>query len=455
MTDTHGAFAQAWERSWRDGGAPAGTAAVLAETPAYPLARTVPMPGEAGYPTGALGFRLLGLTAEGLDRLAPEGCRMAADGSGGGTLHLTLDRVRVAGTCSIDAKRDPVVTLDVGGSMRELPDAPVPAGSGDPTAPTPDPQTEAWLDQARDQRPKLAETANGVTMLQTYYANNDTYAELFQTSGAVRSQWSAGGITKQMAGDTSTALDSDTPVNAGTYGGQSYNSQALGQKANVVFGCVRMANSFPAGSPEYLRWVQAATDAVNFSSSVQTTTGNTSSSTTPMTGTDVYTTVASANAAAAPTFAHAEVVAAYDPNPQAGGAGDGGGTGRLVLDEATRARLRALGDAMDQEAAENAAVVGTPLFTSACGADLPGVSVSLAWRAEDGEVRVLDTRVTLPAFAFDIDDSGWTGAAGDVVRSRLESLRFLHSVVYDAVAEGIRAAVAPRAAAALTALAAA
>jgi hypothetical protein len=446
------AFAEAWQRSWTGPGAQAGTApgtvVVLAETPAYPLARTVPMPAGTGYPTGALGFRLLGLTARGLDQVDPDRCRIADRGGEEKALHLVLPAARITGTCSVDAKHDPVVTVDAGGSMGDLPEAPLPAGSDDPPASPLDEEKEAWLENARKQEERLGQTDNGKALLEAYRAHNDTYAELFQTSAAMRGTWKAGGVTRRMARDTHTRVNSGEPVNTGTYNGLSYNAHAFQQQSALAIACNTVAKDANTRDPE--RWHAAGQAAGTFAEHVKLT-GNSQYSAVPMSREEVYATVVTADPASVPPPGPA--ADGLDPQPGAGAAGPG--TGGAVLDEPDRARLQALADAIRRERAENAAITGTPLFTGACGADLAGVEVAVAYRVERGEVKVLGTEVTLPAFAFEIDDSGWTGTAGVLARTRIESLRFLHGVVHDAIADGIRRAVAPRAAAVVAALAAA
>jgi hypothetical protein len=455
MIELPNAFTEAWEQSWAEEAARAGvapgTVPILAETPAYPLARAVRMPQDAAYPTGALDLRLLDLAAEGLDRLHRERSRLVTEREAEGTLYLTLPKVRITAACSVDARPDPVVALDVGGNLAELPVGQAPAGHDGLSSPGTDPEKEAWLQQARDQRPQLAQTPNGAALLQTYYANNETYAELFQTSGTVRSQWSNGGITRQMASDTSESLANGTAVNANMYDGQSYNSLAFLQQQNVAFGCYAMSRSGAAADQQ--RWMQAATAAANFTDAVTRTTGNAASQTRHMTGADVYAATAGADPGVMTRYTPAEVAAAYDFALHPGGAEEMPRDDALLPDGAARARLRFITEAVAREQAEHAATVSAPLFTSRCSAELADVEVAVAYRLDAGNAQVLKTRVTLPDFVLDIDDGGWMGEAGDVARERLVSLHFVHGVLRDAVAHRIGAAVALHAAAGLAALA--
>src|SRR4051812_39670247 len=228
MNDLLLPFLAAWADDFAgDQGRSARDTVALDDLPALPLARTVRMPEGHAYASGALSLCLSGLTLTGASRLDPARCALERDGTRV-RLALALQPLALDGRYEITAKPDPVVPIDTAGSLMDLtPEqlAPLAAGqsAGDPPL---DPEKEQWLDNAREQRRKLAETDNGQKLLGTYSEHNATYEEIMRNP-TVATNWQAGGATRQMARDTHAAVPNDNQVinDAGkTYaGGVTYN----------------------------------------------------------------------------------------------------------------------------------------------------------------------------------------------------------------------------------------
>ncbi|GAA3030140.1 hypothetical protein GCM10020000_03490 [Streptomyces olivoverticillatus] len=125
----------------------------LADTPGYPLARSVEMPGTLDYPTGSLTFRLgaLRLRAEGRPEALAEETR-------GDSRHIVhrIPALVLTGRYALDTRPDEVREIDTAGNLRSAggrgtaahPARPGPAPSrpatrttrpsaGGPPAPTP------------------------------------------------------------------------------------------------------------------------------------------------------------------------------------------------------------------------------------------------------------------------------------------------------------------------------
>ncbi|WP_372394265.1 hypothetical protein ABMY26_04300 [Azospirillum sp. HJ39] len=454
MSDLSNIFAAAWSKSGATGAIatdePAGgRVLLLAGSPAYPLARTVPMPEVAGYETGAIGFRIFDLTAQGMEALKPETVSLVRQDAQTGRLSFGLGRIVVEGRCAIDAKPDPVIPVDFAGSLLDLSDMPQAAG-GDASAAA-DPEKEQWLNQAREQRTELAKSTNGSTLLATYYEHNEAFNDLFSQSPGFVSQWQNGGVTKEMSRDTSAALQQRSTINAKTYSNNlNYNYNSFSQQATVATALAVMATAYDEGTPEYQKYANASTATAGFSTMVTQVTGNAQSTTVPMTSVEIHNTVAKAPNPTLPTILFEDVKKAYNIDPQSGGGSFTSDVSGFELDEATRARIQSVAAAVRKDLAENAAIVGRPLFESGCRAELDGIAFSLTWRRERGRVRIVEAQVTLPAFALDIDDESWIGEAGERARERLGSLQFLHSALEGWIEQGVRAHVLPRTAAILS-----
>lgn len=451
-------FATTWRGLW---GRSAGDAACaearlsdparLDDTPAYPLARTVGMPEGHAYKTGAVSFRLQRLSLGGMSRLGAEGC--AEEGAGGARVRLkfTLERLVLRGRYSLEVKPDPVISLDTGGNLLDLPpEALRPSAAGaeaDSDAPL-DPQKEEWLDQARDQRTRLSQTDNGQKLLGLYNQHNETYDEVFKSSPALPELWRAGGATRSMAADTSDALKTDGVVNSAgkTYdsdtGPVSYNSNAFSQQLNVAAACMWADADFdPAtGPPKGSKYVAAGKAALSFGKGVKTTTNNDKENVNEMKPSEVHATVERHEGDLPPTSDREVTRLAGEIG--SGGAEADGDLGWTVVGEEDRRRLQYLYQTTMKHRAESANVSGRPLFRGRCRARVEGVEavVELAVEDEGGgrRARLVSAQIQMPAFELDVDDSRWGGEVGRVARRRLERMYFIRSLLHDSITERLR-----------------
>ncbi len=446
--------AAAWRAWWQE--AAPGLAERLADrapiddTPAYPLARTVPMPEELEFRTGALSFRMHGVVVEGMAGLAA--------GSGDRLGRLGPAHVQISGRYTIEAKPDPVMEIDGGGNLMELPSGafrPTSAGSDGDDGGDLTPTQEEWLDNARLQRDRLLQTENGTTLVNAYYGHNETFNAAFEPANAaitgLTTQWKNGGATTDMAAHTNetthpAAGNEDVPVNDPSI---RYVNQDTGAEFTYN-GASFVQQLFLAGVLKLLPDVDstvtsedadaAAAAMIGFGKKVHQT-GNTKDDIHPMTSEDVYAAVEqdsgevphvsaeelSQFTAEGPTAAGAALLAA-DPTA-------------LVLDEEERAMIRRLHETTMRNLAQRADFAGQPLFEGRCGAVISGVEVTLSPAARpDGRI-VPEVRAHLPAFQLDIEDEHWSGEAGRVARQRLENVHFIRSLFHDAVARAIEEAV--------------
>jgi hypothetical protein len=432
----------------------AGVPVTLVDTPAYPLARAVEMPPGAGYPFGALAFRLSGLGLSGLDSPSPAAVRLRRD-EDRTILELAWSELRLSGRYALEAKPDPVTGLDTGGNLLELPpDACRPSyGGSDTPEPALDPEKEQWLDQAREERGALMRNRNGQSLMSVYNEHNEVFDEVFRTSPALPSLWKADGATRAMAGDTSTALRKDDAViNDGGKiynGNRTYNSNAFAQQLNVAVAAVYADPDFNpmTGPPEGSRYWEAARSALSFGLAVGDRTGNSKDSISEMTREGVYGAV-DTHDGELPSVNDDQVMEIAAQGAGTGGAPLDGDLGWIKLDEEDRSRLRLIYESAMRKRAEDISITGAVLHEGLCEAVIGPVraTVRLADGAGPEEAEVA---LELPGCALDIDDSGWTGEVGAVARQRLEAMYFIRSLLHDAMADALRDAVRCRAAATL------
>jgi hypothetical protein len=468
MDDKLIAFAAAWGSVWaegtsgaRAGGEPRGVVA-LDDTPAYPLARTVEMPEGHGYETGALSFRLSELEIHGVGRL---GGAQGAVGEGGiARIRLRLARLTLRGRYAVEAKPDPIVDLDTGGDLMDLPpDALLPTGTSAAEDGTIDPDRARWLNQARGERLTLRQTPNGRRLLSVYDQHNEIYNKVFQENGALRALWRAGGATKEMAADTSAALKDGTVINSATKrypGGRTYNGNAFAQRLNVATSCVWTDPEFDpvTGPPPGSRYWEAARAALAFGEGVQSETKSAGEGVREMRGEQVYAAV-ERHEGGLPEVSDQEIMELISQISSQGReaaqlisqiSSQGreaapSAPGRFSLDEEDRNRLRRLYIATMKRRAEGARVRGEPLFAGPCEARLDGaeatIEIAVDEGPEGGRARALSARIDLPPFELAVDDSTWSGAPGRVARERLEQMGFARSLLRAAVVARLEEAV--------------
>lgn len=425
--------AGAWARACQ---ARFGARVAMRRSPPYPLARMVEMPEGHAFPHGALTFRLddLAITGLGEARIAPAA----------GPEHdmiMSWDRLVLAGRYLLEAKPDPVMELDSGGDLMELPPGAQRPGHGGANEPdfALDSQKEEWLDQARGQREQLRATANGQKLLGVYGEHNDTFEEVFRVNGTLPPLWKAGGATRDMAADTSTAIDQNGVINQPdkTYiGDVTYNSNALAQQLNVAAACLYTDPDFDpeTGPPAGSKYLEAAKAALSFGSTVATTTGNTKQSVNPMTPDAVHGTVQAHDGELDPVSD--DDIAGALMESGLGGRDGLSRIGGVIIDEEDRERLRGLYEGTMRQRAEDATIVGRALYQGPCTAIIEGVRAQL--RFVDGAARVT---VSLPAFALEFDDGDWQGEVARVARRRLESMHFIRSLLHGTLTDGLTAAI--------------
>lgn len=403
---------------------------VVADLPEIPLARTIAMPDRIPYPTGAVGVRLTGLS------LTPT-VAMPLPLDPGAT--VGLGPLLLAGRCVILVRPDPVIDIDTAGDLSPLPTSGEPAGA-QPDG-EPDPRMEEWLDQARAERDRLSASANGQRLLDVYDEHSEVYDEVFRKSATMREVWRAGGVTRQMAADTSAALRAgestapgDAAVNSRRYQRSdtgetvTYNQNAFLQQLAVTvqtglsdddWDPLGDADARPA--PRYLAAMKAS---LSFGKGVSRTTGNDKNTVVAVTGQEVHQVVVDATEPP-PEVTDDEALAVLNASTESGGAS--AALDWLRLDEADLDFLRDQFAAGLRERAQRSDVVAAVLFDSPCSATIAGARLV---RTADGR----SVSVALPAFALDIDDADWDGPAADVARERLARTYFLQTLLHDAVA---------------------
>lgn len=415
----------------------APTPPLLPDSPVFPLARTVQMPPGHPYPSGAVGLQWTDLSVEGLGKL------VAAARLSAWRWRLTIGGVRLAGQCRLEAKPDPVIDLDTGGNLQELPPTatqPLAAGGG---GDAPDPATEQWLDTARAQRARLGATENGLQLIALYNQHNEVYADVFNTSQTLPTIWKAQGATRAMAADTNDALATGGVINQPDKlyaNGLTYNHNAFVQQLAVSVATLlkvpglSLYQPLEQQNPSGPYW-EASKAALSFGKGVTDSTGNSKTQVTPLVSDGVYQAV-NAPSAALPEVSDEEAKALLG-SAMSGGSGGGGpaGPGWLVIDEDDRQLVRFMVEQRLKELAEDPRTPGDTLFLGALRADLGEIHAEVELtRGPDG-VRAVAVEVELPAFALDIDDAGWSGAVAAVARERLARVFFLRNLLTDSLRE--------------------
>ncbi len=405
---------------------PSGATLDVPDTAPFPLARTVAMPEDFGCATGAISFHLTDLV------LRATGVVRSGD-------HETVCDLELTGRHHITAVPDPVCEVDHGGNLDFLPaQALQPTEGGEDPAETytPDPRAPQWEKAARAERERLKKTANGNKLLAEYDKHNEIYDELFRQEDVI-DQW-RGQTTRDMCADTHHAVDKNTVINGKKYPDEndedrSYNVHAFARQVMLAteLDVLRQKKST---KKEQERYHEAGRAMVHFGGRVKGT-GNTDKKVTEMTREGVYAVVAKPppEVVDVPPPTAADMAQYSYQEPGEGGAGASLAPGPYTLSEEERALVRRVHLRAMRRAAAQPDTTGRCLFSGAVSARIPGVRLV----AEHGAA----PRVELPVFDLDLEDSDWTGSAGDVARDRLRRTQFPQRLLHDAVRARLRRAV--------------
>lgn len=411
------------------------------DTSAYPLARTVQMPQGHKYPSGLLRFSFRDIHCTGMKKLRTN---MNDYRINGRKIHmkLTLDALDIKGSYSLDAQNDPEISMDTAGNLMDTSGRthiPLPAGADPAESTFSDEQQAAYLDQAREQRAILMNTPNGPELMSLYNEHNEQYNQAFLTNAQLRDVWKADGTTAQMAADTSNALKTGGVINSKDkkYANNlSYNANAFKQQLNIAVATVMLDENFdPYGSdppnpntPSY----KAAMATVNFKKAVNTT-GNHDANTVEMTSDQVYSSVKN-HTGGMPTSSNDELNRLIMQGIQPAGNDEGTEVSGQVIDEEDRRRIRLIIESSLRNRMELAGRQFDPLWQGGCNALIRGTEVLVELAVKTGtdrvEFEVTDLRIELPAFDMHIDDSQWSGPAGEIARKRLSRAHFIRSLIH-------------------------
>ena len=411
------------------------------DTSAYPLARTVQMPQGHKYPSGLLQFSFRDIHCTGMKKLRTNLNDYRIKGR---KIHMkfTLDALEIKGSYSLDAQNDPEISMDTAGNLMDTPRRayiPLPAGA-DPAEPTlSDEQQAAYLDQAREQRSTLMNTPNGPELMSVYNEHNEQYNQAFLTNAQLRDVWKADGTTAQMAADTSDALKTGGVINPKDKkyaNNQSYNANAFKQQMNIAVATVMLDENFdPYGSdppnpntPSY----KAAMATINFKKAVNTT-DNHDANTTEMTSDQVYSSIKK-HTGGMPTSSNDELNRLLMQGIQPAGNDEGTEASGQVIDEEDRRRIRLIIESSLRNRMESANRQLDHLWQGVCDALVQDTEVQVVLTVKTGadrvEFEVTDVRIELPPFDMHIDDSQWSGPAGDIARKRLSRAYFIRSLLH-------------------------
>lgn len=436
----------------------------LADTPGYPLARSVEMPGTLDYPTGSLTFRLgaLRLRAEGRPEALAEETR-------GDSRHIVhrIPALVLTGRYALDTRPDEVREIDTAGNLRRLAaearQPTLPAGARAVAPSHPDDETvRRWTTRADAHRTKLMKTENGRQALIQYGTHNESYYDIFNGSSSVssnlRKKWAEKGVTQRMSEHTYGTTDPDKaagarpsagdqqPVNdwEDPHEGGKYNAHAWQQRTTVQTALTTEAARIQQKDPDKAQRLRdAATAAEGFSKSVQDT-GNDGSQTTPMTQDNVYTAIdqhsgempavspdemARYNGLAAFTDGEVQALPAeQEDQPEEP-------EDWIALSDEERTIIQEFGAAAYHDEALEGPQATDTLHAGACTARLEDVRITTRLTPDGAPA---DVTVELPDLALNVDDEEWRGTAADVARERLAAMRFVRTLLQDAVAETVR-----------------
>jgi hypothetical protein len=420
-----------------------------ADTPPYPLAKTVQMPEGHTYKTGLLRLSFRDIHCTGAKKLrAGSGDYQVEEQKI--RMKFTLDTLNLKGTYFIDTQNDPEISIDTAGNLMELPKhahTPLPGGADPGESSFSDEQQAAYLDQAREQRATLMQTPNGPELMSVYNEHNEQYNQAFLTNEQLRDIWKANGVTAEMAADTSEALKNGTVINphAKKYSNnETYNKNAFKQQMNVAVATLMLDEDFdPYGSdppnPNTASY-KAAMATVNFKKAVNTT-GNNDTGITEVTSGDVYGIVKN-HSGAMPTSTNEELNRLIAQGIQPAGNDEGTDTSGPVIDEEDRRRIRLIIESGLRNRMKSMNNVSEPLWQGDCSALIQGTEAQIELDIQSHEGRLqfqlADAQIELPVFDMHIDDSQWSGPAGEIARKRLSRAYFIRGLLHHQLADKLK-----------------
>jgi hypothetical protein len=423
------------------------------DTSNFPLARTVPMPEGHKYPSGLLQFGFRNIHCTGLGKLKASGNDYRIKGRKI-RMKFILGTLNVRGSYSLNAQNDPEINIDTAGNLMEIPKyshIPLPAGADPVKSTFSEEQQAAYLDQARKQRATLMKTSNGPELMSVYNEHNEQYNQAFLTNPEFREIWKADGVTAQMAADTSAALTNGAVINSKDkkYANhQTYNANAFKQQMNMAVATVMLDDTFdPYGenppNPDTASF-KAAMATLDFKKVVNDT-GNHDSSTTEMTSDHVYESVKN-HSGEMPTSTPDELNQIVMQGIQPAGNDEGMEISGWLIDEEDRRRIRRIIESGLRNRMDAANRQLDTLWQGGWDALIQDAEVQMELTVKNDGDRVrfviTDTQVELPPFDMHIDDSEWSGAAGEIARKRLSRAYFIRSLLHHQLVDKLKETLA-------------
>lgn len=411
---------------------------IFSETPAFPLATNVAMPEGHKYPNGDVSLKFRNFSCSGLDNLHLDKELKQTDKEA----ILFFNGLTVVGEYAIMTKYAPVVDIDTAGNLMPFshsPNSPLPAGS-EAVSTIPEAQQTEMLANARLQRDKLSapDNPNGQKLMGVYSDHNEVYNELFQNNAALLSTWKQGNAVAQMAQHTNTATkdtSSNIPVNDSTktFGDpgfeNSYNGHSFVQQNAVIAACIAETDWWGGDLPDN-QYTQAALATLNFKKTVGTT-GNDSSSVTPLTSDQIHSSVKDFSGTP-PVSTLPELLNQVNQiRGTAGAAEIAAANGWDILNEAERKQMNYMLTASWEDKLSRKNEIAIDLWVGKCITHLKNISVQLK-RGAEGQ-KWIAHEITMPSFELDIDDTIWMGETGDIVKERLEQIYFVRSLINEKV----------------------
>ena len=250
-------------------------------------------------PWGTLGVDLKNNTLSGINTMAPSPDAPTSftynDQTGAFTAKISFSQITLSGdySASTGGLLGCAVDLAAIGSKIVDPFKSTLGAAADSTEVPP-------LTSAQNYRSQLLQTDNGGAMVQTYYENNNTYAELFADPmfSSFQQVWAqhttSGQTTKYYGLQTNVAVQpanaNSVPINGqpDQTGSSPYNEHSFFMQNFVMHYCYAAASHFGSATEKGQRYTKAGNDAGTFGTNVQPT------STKPMTAANVMQTVATA-----------------------------------------------------------------------------------------------------------------------------------------------------------------